>query len=655
MSTAAHPLAPEVRTVSVRDLAWLIGSLLLVIAPHSVRAPWWLTLLTLCLFAWRFSYAVNRTPLPSRWLVIGVAAVGMLGVWIEYRTLFGRQPGILLLALFAGLKLLETRSHRDAAVAAFLGYFLIITNFLYTQSMPTALLMCAALFAITTTLIGFNAPQRPPGANARTAALLLAHAAPAALVLFLLFPRVPGPLWGLPQDAYTGMTGLSETMSPGNLALLAQSDSIAFRAEFEADLPPPVLRYWRGPVLWDFDGRTWSIGPGYLVDFEPPQGGRATYRYSVVLEAHNRHWLFALETAASLPAQARMRFDGQLISPSPVRSRMRYQLASVIAPEPAEEASGVLRRALHLPPGFNPRSVALAAQWRSASSSDDEVLIRAIEFLKAGGYAYTLEPPLLGLHSVDEFLFSTKAGFCEHFASAFAFLMRAAGIPARVVTGYQGGELNPIDRVFTVRQLEAHAWVEVYLSGRGWVRVDPTGAAVPGRIESGLARSVPAGEPLPLLMQPRLEWLRGVRYQWEALAHKWNLWVLGYNPERQRDLMNSFGMRDADWRALTAALFSILGLITLALLAWSLRHLARQDPVQKAWSAFCGKLAAHGVERAPHEGPRDYAIRAARTLPGAAWTILRIGALYIGLRYGARARAKGVEQLKRLVRALRLA
>ena len=654
MNAAAHPLAPEVRTVSARDLAWLIGSLLLVIGPHSLRAPWWLTTLTLCLFAWRYSYALTRAPLPSRWLVLGVAAVGMLGVWIEYRTLFGRQPGILLLALFAGLKLLETRSHRDAAVAAFLGYFLIITNFLYTQSMPTAVLMCAALFAITITLIGFSAPQRTPQANARTAALLLAHAAPAALVLFLLFPRVQGPLWGLPQDAYTGMTGLSETMSPGNIASLAQSDAIAFRAEFEAELPPPVLRYWRGPVLWDFDGRTWSIGSGYLVDFEPPQGGRATYRYGVVLEPHNRHWLFSLETAASLPERARMRFDGQLISTSPVRSRMRYQLASMIAPEPVEESAGVLRRALRLPAGFNPRSVALAAQWRAAAASDDEVLIRAIEFLKAGSYAYTLEPPLLGLHSVDEFLFSTKAGFCEHFASAFSFLMRAAGIPARVVTGYQGGELNPIDRVFTVRQSEAHAWVEVYLAGRGWVRVDPTGAAVPGRIESGLARSVPAGEPLPLMMQPRLEWLRGVRFQWEALAHKWNLWVLGYSPERQRDLMNSIGMRDADWRALTASLFSILGLITLALLAWSLRYLARQDPVQKAWGAFCGKLAARGVKRAPHEGPRDYAMRAARALPGAAWSILRIGALYIGLRYGARARARGVERLKRLVRELRL-
>ena len=649
---APHPLAPELRAVNARDLAWLIASLVLVIAPHALRAPWWLTLLTLCLFGWRLYFSLNRAPLPSRWLVLGVAAVAMLGVWIEFRTLFGRQSGILLLMLFSGLKLLETRTHRDAAIAVFLGYFLVITNFLYTQTIPTAAAMGAALFLLTATLIGFAAPQRPPRANLRTAGLLLAHAAPAALALFLLFPRVQGPLWGLPQDAYTAMTGLSETMSPGTLSSLALSDSIAFRAEFQTAPPPQPVRYWRGPVLWDFDGRTWSIGPSFLVDFAPPRGGRGTYRYEVVLEPHNRHWLFALETAASLPERARMSFDGQIVTGSPVRARMRYDLDSVLAPEPQpKETPGTLRRALRLPQGFNPRASALAAQWRSDSADDAEVLGRAIAFLRRGNYVYTLEPPLLGEDTVDEFLFSTKAGFCEHFSSAFVFLMRAAGVPARVVTGYQGGEANPVDSIITVRQSDAHAWAEVFLPGRGWVRVDPTAAAVPGRIESGMARAVPQAGELPLLMRPQLEWLRGVRDRWEAVAHKWNVWVLGYNPERQRDLMSSIGMRDADWRTLTAALFTFLGAMTLLLLAWSLKRLARPDPVQRAWRSFCRKLAARGVERSPSEGPRDFASRAARALPAARRSILRIGALYIALRYGAHATQPGVARLRRWVRA----
>ena len=255
--------------------------------------------------------------------------------------------------------------------------------------------------------------------------------------------------------------------------------------------------------------------------------------------------------------------------------------------------------------------------------------------------------------SVDEFLFATKAGFCEHFSSAFVFLMRAAGVPARVVTGYQGGDLNPVDRIITVRQSDAHAWAEVYIPRRGWLRVDPTAAAVPGRVESGLARSVPETQQ-PLIMRPQLEWLRSLRYQWEAAAHKWNVWVLGYNPERQRDFMSFIGMRDADWRALTATLFTCLGIMTMLLLLWSLRRLARPDPVQRAWRAFCAKLAARGVERSPHEGPRDFAERAARSLPAARRAILKIGALYISLRYGAHATPRRTKVLRRAVRELRL-
>jgi transglutaminase-like putative cysteine protease len=650
----AHPLSPEVRLATTRDLLLLVGALTIVVAPHALRAPWWLTLLTLCLYGWRLHYSLNPAPLPSRWLVLAVAAVGMLAVWIEYRTLFGRQPGILLLMLFSGLKLLETRTHRDAAAAAFLGYFLIITNFLYTQSMPTALVMAAGVLALTVTLVGFSAPSRTLRSNLRTAGLLIAHAVPAAAALFLLFPRVQGPLWGLPQDAYAGMTGLSETMSPGTLSRLALSDSIAFRAEFEGESPPPALRYWRGPVLWDFDGRTWSLGTPSLVPFAPPSGGDATYRYSVVLEPHNRNWLFALEQAASLPPGARYTRDGQILARSLVRARTRYGMTSTIAPHAAaEEPARNLQRALHLPPGINPRSLMLAGEWRAAAKSDADVLERAAAFLRQGRFAYTLEPPLLGTHSVDEFLFTTQAGFCEHFASAFVFLMRAAGVPARIVTGYQGGELNPVDRIVTVRQSDAHAWAEVFLARRGWVRVDPTALAVPVRLDAGLARSVAEAEQ-PLLMRPQLEWLRALRYRWEAAAHKWNVWVLGYNPERQRELMASIGMRDADWRSLTAALFTMLGAMTLALLVWSLRRVARPDRVQGAWRVFCAKLARKGIERAPSEGPRDFAERAARSFPAARRAILRIGALYIGLRYGRDASPRRARDLQRQVRELRL-
>jgi len=640
----------------MRDVVWLAASMTLAIAPHALRAPWWLIALTLGLYVWRGLLTLNASPLPSRWLLIAIAVIAMLGVRAEYGYFFGRAQGIVMLVLFSGLKLLEMRTHRDATISVFLAYFLLITNFLYSQSIPIALLMCAALAVATTTLVGFNAPGRGWRRDARSAGLLLAHAVPAALLLFVLFPRVQGPLWGLPQDANAGVSGLSETMTPGNVARLALSDAIALRAEFQGEPPPQPLRYWRGPVLWDFDGRSWRMGETVLADFPDSRGGNDVYEYSVVLEPHDRKWLFALETVSRLPPRARYSADGQVLARRDVRRRLRYDVASVSDPVQRADASAtMLARALRLPAASNPRAAALAASWRTAASNDASLLARAIAYLQNNRFVYTLEPPLMGRDAVDEFLFSAKAGFCEHFASAFVFLMRAAGVPARVVTGYQGGELNPIDRIITVRQSDAHAWAEVYLRGQGWVRVDPTAAAVPNRVAAGLAGAVPEGVGLPLMMRPQFQWLRALRYRWEVIAHQWNVWVLDYNPSRQRDLMAYFGMRDADWRKLTAALFTLLGGFTALLLAWSLRNLVRRDPVQRAWLSFCRKLDAHGVRRAPHEGPQDYAERAARRLPGAADPIRAIAQRYIALRYGPQDGAREVSALRRAIRRLKLA
>jgi protein-glutamine gamma-glutamyltransferase len=291
---------------------------------------------------------------------------------------------------------------------------------------------------------------------------------------------------------------------------------------------------------------------------------------------------------------------------------MRYTVESISEAQPRpREIASLLRRALRLPADFNPRALALGQEWREQSSSDAQILQRAIEFLRAGKYQYTLEPPLLARDSVDDFLFNTRAGFCEHFASAFTFLLRAAGVPARVVMGYQGGDLNPVDQIITVRQLDAHAWSEVFIRGRGWVRIDPTVAAAPRRIETGLASSVSDAAALPFFSRTDFSLLLGLRHRWEALAHKWNVWVLGYNPDRQRDFMALIGMRDADWRALTATLFTVLGIFTVLLLAWSLRRLVRPDPVQKAWA----RATTPSALRAPCPRPA----RPSCALPPCTW------------------------------------
>lgn len=643
---------PGMRPIAWREYALLLAGLLLAVGPHALSAPWWLIALTLFLYAWRGLATGSPRLLPARWMLVVIVVLGMAGIWLQYRALFGRTPGMMLLVLFSGLKLLESRHQRDAAAVVFLTWFLAITSFLYSQSIPTAIGMGAAVAASIAALVSCAAPRRALRANLRTALVLLGQAVPAALVLFLLFPRVQGPLWGLPQDAYAGITGLSDTMAPGNLSQLILSDAIAFRVDFQGDTPRRRTLYWRGPVMWDFDGRTWRPGNPRLAELQPASGGTRV-EYSVLLEPHNRNWLFALELPASVPAQARYLDDGQIINLTPIRARISYQIASVVEaePSPAEEGQ-MLERAKRLPPGFNPRARALAEGWRAASASDAQVLGRAIEHFRRERLSYTTEPALLGRDSVDEFLYDTREGFCEHFSSAFVFLMRAAGVPARVVTGYQGGDMNPVDGKFTVRQSDAHAWSEVFIAGRGWIRADPTVLSVPLRLDAGLARALPAGNAMPLLMRPELEWLRGLRYNWEALTHKWNLMVLGYDTERQRDLLSLLGVKGADWLELTSALLAVLGIFVLGLFAWMLRGMARPDPVQRAWNQFCGKLGAKGVKRSPHEGPRDYSERAARSLPSAGEPIRRIAALYIALRYGRQAAAGDVLELRQRVKDL---
>ncbi len=639
-------------TIQLRHLIWLLGGLALVAAPHMPRLPWWLNLIALTVFAWRVYLAWGEHALPKKWLLTLFVAGGVFGVYLSYRTIFGRDSGVALLVLFLSLKLLELHRQRDALVLILLSYFLALTNFFYSQTLPTAALMLASVLINSASLANLAAPGRALLANLKTAFVLLAQAAPVMLILFLLFPRVQGPLWGLPQDAYSGVTGLSDSMSPGAISRLSQSDAIAFRARFEKNAPPPTRQlYWRGPVFWYFDGRTWRAGnarPFAQIKFE---AGGEPYDYEVTLEPHNHNWLFALELAAKTPPGAKATTDYMLISRIPVRNRVRYSMRSYtnFRTDGADDPEDI-RPALQLPRGFNPRARRLAEDWAASLVTDAAIAGRALSYFREQGFIYTLEPPLLGRESVDEFLFGTKSGFCEHYASSFVFLLRAAGVPARIVTGYQGGDLNPVDGYMTVRQSDAHAWAEAWLKGRGWVRFDPTAAASPVRIESGVAAAVPATDPLPLLARASLGWLRGVRYNWDALANKWNLLVLGYNPERQRELLTRIGMNEPNWEDMALTLFWGVGAALALLIAWLLRRIRTIDPVQRQWLRFCAKLGKKGSPRAAHEGPADFIARAAALFPGEAERIRAIGERYIALRYGAAAEARLATELRRLVR-----
>lgn len=638
-------------TLPFPNLALLLAGLTLAASPHATHLPAWTTGAAALLFAWRFTIAWKTLPLPPRWLILTAAVAGIAGVILTYRTIFGRDAGVTLLVLLLALKLMELRSQRDVYVVSFLSYFLALTNFFYSQTIPTAALMLVTVFIITSSLIGFNATTCRPMENFRAAGALLVQAGPVMLLLFFLFPRVSGPLWGLPQDAFAAVTGLSDSMSPGSISQLSQSDAIAFRVKFDGSAPPRRQLYWRGPVFWHFDGRTWRAAglPRLQRAFQFEALG-ASVDYEITLEPHNRQWLFALDLPARLPPNTRITSDYILLSVPPVRSRMRYQLRSypsyrtTAGAEPED-----FRTATAFPREVNPRSQNLARQWRSSLVNDEAILRQAIDFMRQGKYGYTLLPPLLGMHTVDEFLFDTKEGFCEHFAGSFVFLMRAAGVPARIVTGYQGGEINRVDGYMVVRQADAHAWAEVWLENRGWVRVDPTAAAAPLRVDAGIAAAAPQGA--PLLMRTNLAWLRSLRDNWEALGNRWNQWVLAYNPDRQREMMAWFGVRSPSWETLAMVLFwtvaSVLGVIAL----WMFARYRPTDPTLRIWLAFCRKLARVGVARGNWEGPLAFSERAAARLPARADAVRAIAGLYVELRYGRAADSGSMARFRSLVRA----
>jgi transglutaminase-like putative cysteine protease len=657
----------------------LLASLAVVLAPHALRLPAWLTVLVALFIGWRIG--VMRAGLhgttqgsrqgwwrrglapPPRLLMIVMVSAASIGVFLQYGTLFGREPGVALLSLMIAMKLLELRSLRDATVLVFLAYFLVITNFLYSQTLPTAFLMLVAVLLITATMISFH--QREPRfrQTVSLAAQLLVQAVPLMIVLFLFFPRLPGPLWGLPRDAGHGVTGLSDSMSPGSFSQLSASADVAFRVEFRDAMPRTGDLYWRGPVFWQFDGRIWSIGSGPPGPTPPPtiRALSEPVAYTVTLEPHHERWLLALDMPTALPPDTRLSSEFVLLANGQVRNRVRYEGRAAIDYRANEnETEANLRRALQLPSGLNPRTLALAAALRAEGLSSGQIVERVLDRFRSEPFFYTTSPPLLDSRdAVDQFLFESRRGFCEHYASAFTVLMRAAGVPARVVTGYQGGVVNPVGNYLVVRQAEAHAWSEVWLPGRGWVRVDPTAAVSPLRVESGIAASIAQDDPLPMMVRGSLPMLSRAGFAVDAVANAWNQWVLSYNTQRQQQFLRNLGIDSSDWKTLSMLLLAGACAATLLAALFSLRTLlpGREDPVARAWERLCRKLARAGLARLPGEGPTDFARRVAIARPDLAAPVTDIADRYVRLRYRppgpGQTDAAGATDLQRRIRMLK--
>jgi len=663
--------APATPAAELARLQWTTAIVAGATLPHWPTLPFWAPLLLGVAIAWRLAIAALEWPVPVRTLRLLLALAAFCAVLFSYRTINGVEAGSALLVVMIALKVLESKGHRDQLVLIMLSYFLLFASLLTPRGPFTAVYLLLLLWLTTVGLLQLS--RRGPLLQLRStgalAGRLLLQSLPLMLALFVLFPRLPGPLWAIQGTSTSATSGLGDTVNPGDITSLALSDEIAFRAQFLSTPPPARDLYWRGPSMTNFDGRTWSmsIGDRRNVAASVEYLGAPT-EYRVMLETTGRNWAFALEMPKLAPDERTLRMgsDYQLrtFPGTPRGTRLDYRLASYTrfrALEPLGEAEREMFR--RLPPESSPRTRELVQGWLADNPEPEQLIERGMDYLRSQPFFYTLTPLALREQPVDEFLFDTREGFCEHYASAFTVMMRVAGLPARIVTGYQGGELNGVGGYYIIRQSDAHAWTEVWLEGRGWVRVDPVSAVAPERVALGSWRSALAGERVPGSAFGRLQWVRRALLVWDAAATYWNEWVIGYGPQLQRALLDALGFdgaaRAERWSKLLllcvgATLAGSL-LVTLQL-AWRRRRRTPVDEAARELAAFTRRLAHLDVApRAPTEGPAAYAARAESRLPHAAGEIRAIIAAYLRARYERDADLAALAELRTRVSAFRAA
>ena len=604
-----------------RDTLFLLTVIAWIIAPQVNNLPVWCSAMAGAILLWRAYLAVRSAALPSRWWLTGLLVLATGATYFTHRTLAGHEAGTTYIVVLLSLKTLEMRTQRDAFVIFFLGFFTLLSNFFVSQSLPIAMAMLLGLLGLLTALVNSHMPVgRPPLLQAaKTAGWMALLGAPIMAVLFVLFPRI-APLWGVPGDTPGARSGLSASMQVGTIASLALDESVALRVRFNGAPPPASDIYFRGPVLTSFDGREWrplrsAVLPSQQLSAELEVQG-PTVSYQVTLEPNNRPWIMVLDATASRPElsgyRATMTPDLQWIADHPITELVRYTAKSntVFRHGPQGMVAG-LQDYLNLPANYNPRTLQLARELRRDpryTVATTQTLVDAVmERLRTGGYTYTLEPGVYGTHTADEFWFDRKTGFCEHIASSFVLLMRALNIPARVVTGYQGGQVNTVDGFWTVRQSDAHAWAEVWMAGTGWVRVDPTSAVAPSRIGSLVRLEAPRNVIAQALARVNPQFTVQLRALWEAANNSWNQWVLNYSQSKQFDLLRNLGFESPSWEDLTYLLIALVVGASLVGAVWTLWERHRQDPWLRLLHRATARLRRAGLALPDSAPPRQIA------------------------------------------------
>ncbi len=592
--------------------AFVLCNVLLV-----VFLPWWLFLVAAGCLMWRLLIFYGRASFPAAWLRSTLVLLSGVVLLAQYGFSLSINVFVTLLILGFSLKLLEIYQKQDAQVLLYLSLFALMTTFLFSQAIVYALLVFCVVIFVLAAMVAVQSDGIVLSSNAwhplRRGFWLFLAALPVMLFMFVVMPRLP-PLWSMPLKTQQAKTGMSDRMKLGDVAALAQSSDIAFRASFPQGVPPRASLYWYGLFLDRFDGESWSESCNSCLSSLPSGSTQQqSLPYQVVLEASGQPWVYLLKPSVIRNARMKEKPDGMVRYTDSVRERRMYD-AQLLPSTTITQLNATERlQYLALPKQGNAEARTLALQWKNQSKNNDEILQSAINFYHAS-FRYTLQPPLLQGDRIDDFLFNTRSGFCEHFAGSFVFLMRAAGIPARVAVGYMGGEVDSKNGFVVVRQYDAHAWAEVWLSNRGWVRVDPTAAVAPERIDLGFEAAY-ASNPLfangaNIFQSRRFSLLNRIRIEMDRFDYTWSRWVLEYRDERQSLLLQKLGfispLKIALWGAVGIALI-FFGVCIYLL--WRERRNTHEHPATRHYRRVCEAYARLGVARLVMESPMQYAKR----------------------------------------------
>ncbi|MDP1772785.1 MAG: DUF3488 and transglutaminase-like domain-containing protein [Methylobacter sp.] len=628
-------------------LIFLLTAIGLIVFPHVQHIPATVFGFFCLLLGWRFVGIWKQNWLPGTPVILLLVASGTALLYSQHQGLLGRDAGTHLFIIALGLKLLEIKDERDLYLITYLAFIVAASQFLYEQSILMAayiLLVCCVLLA---TLVYINSCKAQTLAAFKTAGIITVQALPIAVALFVLFPRVEAPKWMLFNDPHQARAGLSDSMEPGSISDLGESDELVFRVKFAGAIPPPGQRYWRGPVLSHTDGKRWTQ-TAFKTPLRRPVVTGTPYQYTILMEPQDKNWVFALDMPIEFSSPLVRNSSYQLITLDNPDKRAEYKVTSYPNFNTGLVDPGEYAAVTQLPVEPSDKIKQLVSQLQGFGSPPDNFIKLLLNHFREEDFHYTLTPPIMEENPIESFLFKTRYGFCSHYASAFVYLMRVAHIPARVVTGYQGGELNKAGNFLEIRQADAHAWAEVWLKDRGWVRVDPTAAIAPERIERNINLNSQTFGDIAAVNNPAYNWLKQARQLWGSVDYSWQHWVINYDNKSQSSFLSSFGINDL--RTLVYWMIAVIASITAAL-CWFLLYQKPKtaDKVLLIYSRFCKKLVKHGLVRNSGEGVKDFAERVKIKLPEQATDIDQITAVFIKLRYGRAATGEDLQQLKTLV------